>query len=56
MDSAQSAVTKVIAAKRPKRRIRTAEEKKRIVEETMAKGGLGGAGGSGSWCSYQSDL
>src|SRR5882672_10390588 len=38
MDSAQSAVTKVIAAKRPKRRLRTAEEKKRIVEETMAKG------------------
>jgi transposase len=38
MDSAQSAVTKVIAAKRPKRRLRSAEEKKRIVEETMAKG------------------
>jgi hypothetical protein len=37
MDSAQSAVAKVIAAKRPKRRLRTAEEKKRIVEETMAK-------------------
>lgn len=31
MDSAQSAVAKVIAAKRPKRRLRTAEEKKRIV-------------------------
>jgi transposase len=28
----------VIAAKRPKRRLRSAEEKKRIVEETMAKG------------------
>ena len=38
MDSAQSAVAKVIAAKRPKRRLRSAEEKKRIVEETMAKG------------------
>jgi transposase len=38
MDSTQSAVAKVIAAKRPKRRLRSAEEKKRIVEETMAKG------------------
>jgi transposase len=38
MDSAQSATAKVIAAKRPKRRLRTAEEKKRIVEETMAQG------------------
>jgi transposase len=38
MDSAQSAVAKVIAAKRPKRRLRTAEEKKRIVQETMVKG------------------
>ena|SRR5580765_1960758 len=38
MDSAQSAVAKVIAAKRPKRRLRTADEKERIVEETMAKG------------------
>jgi transposase-like protein len=38
MDSAQSAVAKVIAAKRPKRYLRSAEEKKRIVEETMAKG------------------
>jgi transposase len=38
MDSAQSAVAKVIAAKRPKRHLRSAEEKKRIVEETMAKG------------------
>jgi len=38
MDSAQSSVTKVMAAKRTKRRLRSAEEKKRIVEETMAKG------------------
>jgi transposase len=38
MDSAQSAVAKMVAAKRPKRRLRTAEEKMRIVEETMAKG------------------
>lgn len=38
MDSTQSTVARVIAAKRPKRRLRTAEEKKRIVEETMAKG------------------
>src|SRR5450432_2091310 len=38
MDSAQSAVAKAIAAKRPKRRLRSAEEKKRIVEEAMAKG------------------
>jgi transposase len=38
MDSAQSAVAKVIAAKRPKRRLRSAEEKKRIVEETMVRG------------------
>lgn len=38
MDSTQSAVAKVMAARRPKRRLRSAEEKKRIVEETMAKG------------------
>jgi transposase len=38
MDSAQSAVAKEKAAKRPKRRFRSAEEKKRIVEETMAPG------------------
>jgi transposase len=38
MDSAQSAVAKVVAAKRPKRRLRSAEEKKRIVQETMVKG------------------
>jgi transposase len=38
MDGAQSAVAKVIATKRAKRRLRSAEEKKRIVEETMAKG------------------
>jgi len=38
MDGAQSAAAKVVAAKRPKRRLRTAEEKKRIVQETMVKG------------------
>jgi transposase-like protein len=38
MDSAQSTVAKVMAAKRSKRRLRSADEKKRIVEETMAKG------------------
>ncbi len=31
MDSAQSAVAKVIAAKQPKRSLRSKEEKKRIV-------------------------
>jgi transposase len=38
MDSSQSAVAKVIAVKQAKRRLRTVEEKKRIVQESMAPG------------------
>lgn len=38
MDSGQSAVAKTIADKKPGRQRRSAEEKKRIVQESMAAG------------------